>query len=354
MITMLQRAQKFALVSIIFGVLGQPEQLIAQKFKIPALETFISDTLFIEINPDSGIDLSKSQLKVIDSREVGNTILGIRQTKKYRYIPVDQYLALDQSFENLFKSQFLKDSLDLKGTLHLSHLILWTDNLSSGKRGLSLNAYTAYHDSMNRPVSDWMWDLRVEREKKEEDSVYLSRVVQSLLKHQSTALAEGDFNPDFYPHLYRRQLMSWSELIFFKDGYAINVHFTLDFPPDHNFKWKRTSPGLFYRKSDIHESIAIGGKDRQFFQRLNDKWITRVSGTFRLGFNNFEGGHFDHLDYWNIFYLNLSSQAIIEYRPKFHKGVFGGFGLYTGFNILPDVIPQTEIGMLLNVGVLLP
>jgi len=148
--------------------------------------------------------------------------------------------------------------------------------------------------------------------------------------------------------------MTWSEFIFFGDGFAINAHFRLDFPADQESKWMRGSPGLFYRRSDIHESIAIGGKDQQWFQRLSPQWITQVSGTYRFGFNNFEGGHFDHLDYYNLFYLNLSAQASVEYRPVYHKGVYGGIGVYAGYNILPDVIPQAEIGLLLRVGVLLP
>jgi len=148
--------------------------------------------------------------------------------------------------------------------------------------------------------------------------------------------------------------MAWSEFIFFTDGYAINAHFTLDFPADQESKWVRGSPGLFYRQSDIHESIAIGGKDQHWFQRISPSWITQVSGTYRFGFNNFERGHFDHLEYYNLFLLNLSAQASIEYRPVYHRGVFGGLGIYAGYNILPDVIPQTEIGLLLRVGVMLP
>jgi len=290
----------------------------------------------------------------MDSRDLDETIIGIRQTKKLKYIPVDQYLDLDQPLADIFQSQFVKDSLDLSGTLHLSKLILWTDNSSVLQKGLCLSAYTTFHDSLDQPVSDWIWELRVKREKKEADTLYLGRVVQKFAREQARVLSETDFNPDFYPHLFRRQLLTWSEFIYFEDGFAINAHFRLDFPADQESKWRRGSPGLFYRRSDIHESIAIGGKDQQWFQRLSPRWITQVSGTYRFGFNNFERGHFDHLEYYNVFYVNVSAQAALEYRPVYHKGVFGGFGVYAGYNILPDVVPQTEMGLLLRVGLLLP
>jgi len=326
----------------------------AQKFKFPSIETFISDTLNIDVDQDSSLVPSASPIQVIDSRILDGSILGIRQTKKYRYIPVDQYLALDQPLSDLFQTQFVADSLELSGTLHLSKLILWTDNSAVLQKGLCLSAYTTFHDTLDQPVSDWIWELRVKREKKEADTLYLGRVIQEFAREQSRVLAERDFHSDFYPHLFRRQLMTWSEFIIFGDGFAINAHFRLDFPPDQESKWVRGSPGLFYRRSDIHESIAMGGKDQQWYQRLSPSWITQVSGTYRFGFNNFERGEFDHLDYWNLIYLNLSGQASVEYRPIYHKGIYGGLGLYAGYNILPDVIPQTELGLLVRVGLLLP
>ena len=325
-----------------------------QKFKIPSIETFISDTLNIDVVQDSSLDPSSSSIEVIDSRVLDGSILGIRQTKKYKYIPVDQYLALDQSLSNLFQTQFVQDSLDLAGTLHLSKLILWTDNSSIKQKGLCLSAYTTFYDSLDQPVSDWIWELRVKREKKEADTLYLGRVVQEFAREQSRVLSEKEFNSEFYPYIFRRQLMAWSEFIYFADGYAINAHFRLDFPADQESKWMRGSPGLFYRRSDIHESIAIGGKDQQWYQRLSPQWISQFSGTYRFGFNNFERGHFQHLDYYNLFYINLSAQASIEYRPVYHKGLYGGLGVYVGYNILPTVIPESDIGFLVRVGVLLP
>ena len=341
---------KFWLVILILLL----NQSWAQKFKFPSIETFISDTLNIDVDQDSSLAPFASPIKVIDSRILDGSILGIRQTKKYRYIPVDQYLALDQPLSDLFQTQFVADSLELSGTLHLSKLILWTDNSAVLQKGLCLSAYTTFHDTLDQPVSDWIWELRVKREKKEADTLYLGRVIQEFAREQSRALAERDFHSDFYPHLFRRQLMTWSEFIIFGDGFAVNAHFRLDFPPDQESKWVRGSPGLFYRRSDIHESIAMGGKDQQWYQRLSPSWITQVSGTYRFGFNNFERGEFDHLEYWNLLYLNLSGQASVEYRPIYHKGVYGGLGLYVGYNILPDVIPQTELGLLVRVGVLLP
>lgn len=141
---------------------------------------------------------------MIDSRDLDDDILGISQTKKYKYIPVDQYLALNQSLADLFQAGFVSDSLTLNRTLHISKLILWWDGSPVLDKGLCLNAYTTYHDTAGAPLNDWLWEIRLKKGKKEEHAAYLSRFVQELITQQSEALANGDFSSEFYPHLYRR------------------------------------------------------------------------------------------------------------------------------------------------------
>ncbi|MEA3287732.1 MAG: hypothetical protein U9Q77_10225 [Candidatus Marinimicrobia bacterium] len=344
---------KHLILSIAFS-LAIPSTISAQWFELPTLETFISDTLYITIPQDSTLNDLSSEMQVQDSRAVAGNILGIRQTKIWKYIPVDQYLAMNQSLAVLLQEQFASDSLNLTGTLQITDLILWTDSKPVLDKGLCLNAYTTYHDSVGNPVSDWMWEIRLKKKKKQEEEEYLREVVQTFLAAQSQALSTGDFNREFYPHLYRRQLMTWSEFIFFADGYAINTHLTLDFPTDQQTKWVRGSPGVFYRKAEHYESLAIGGWDQQWFRRLSPNWVAKTVGTFRFGFNNFERSEYTHLDYWNLFYVNLSGMGVLEYHPVNHTGLYASIGFYQGMNILPDVIPQFEPGLFFSLGVLLP
>ncbi len=335
-------------------ILVTPRCLTGQVPKLPPLEAFISDTLSIVVPFDSTMSNQPVSIQVIDSRKLGESTVGIKQIKKWKYIPVDQYLELNQSLATLFQTQFASDSLQMAGTLHITDLILWTDRKPFFSKGLCLNAYTTFHDTTGNPVSDWIWEIRLKKKKKQAEDEYLGQVIRNLITAQSTALSSSDFNLEFYPHLYRRQMMIWNDFIIFKDGFGVNAHLTLDFPADQKSKWVRGSPGIFYRKASDHESIAIGGKDQIWFWRLSSNWIAKSSGTYRFGFNNFERSHYSSLDFWNLFYVNLSSMASLEYRPVYHKGLFGGIGLYQGVNILPDVIDQFETGLVLNLGILLP
>ena len=354
---MIRPTRAKSLTSLLFSLIFLSSSAWASpdwKWEMPALASFISDTLNIDLPEDTADVHGLTSLEVMDSRDLGEQVIGIRQTKKYKYIPVDQYLALEAPLGDLFSRQFAKDSIEQTGSLDISELILWYDGSQVMNKGLVLSAYATLQDTLDQTVSDWIWEIRVKREKKEADTLYLGRVLQEWAKAQSLALKEQDFNTSLYPHLFRRQLMTWSEIIIMADGFATNIHFTLDFPPDQEGEWTRGSPGLFYRRSSVHESIAIGGMDQQWYRRLSQDWLIQTSATYRFGFNNFERAEFKNLGYENLFYVNVSGQASLEYRPVYHKGVFGGLGMYAGYNILPDVVPQTELGLLLRIGVVLP
>lgn len=79
-----------------------------------------------------------------------------------------------------------------------------------------------------------------------------------------------------------------------------------------------------------------------------------MSFSYRFGFNNFNSDKFSHLDFWNIFLINIGLSASIEYRPVYHRGFFWGIGLYGSINVLPDVISRFEPGLLFTLGIILP
>jgi hypothetical protein len=174
------------------------------------------------------------------------------------------------------------------------------------------------------------------------------------MRQQSRALSQGDFNPEFYPHLYRRQFMTWYDLIIFGNGFGLNAHLTLDFPADQEEHWVRGAPGIYYRQGRHHETISIGGPDQHWFWRLNEKLLVKINATYRFGFNNFDRDHYGHLEIWNLFYTGITSHAALEYRPVYHRGLYAGIGLFQSFQVLPEVLPMCELGASLTLGLLLP
>ncbi len=321
---------------------------------IPTVEDFIVDTLYVTVPEDSSGSNFRSGLQVLDTRDFPGRVLDIQQTEKYYVIPVDQYIALNRPLADLFTERFVRNSIDFDGTLYITNLKMWYDDKPFLAKGRRLNAYTVLYDSDKKPVSDWLWEVSVKKIRKEDEADQIRRMVEKWLNLQSAAIQNRAFNPRLYPYLFRRQLLVWTDVIAFSDGYALNAHLTLDFPPDQEQKWVRGSPGVFYRKAAYHESIAIGGLDQQWYRRINDHWVVRLSATGRLGFNNFDNTRYSHLDFWNVFLLNVSSLVSLDYRPVYHRGVFGGIGLFNSFNILPEVIDRYELGLNLTVGFILP
>ncbi|MFQ6614732.1 MAG: hypothetical protein ACE5D1_07810 [Fidelibacterota bacterium] len=322
--------------------------------EMPTLDDFIADTLQINIPADSLTSGNSTPLRVLDRRDHDGRILDIQQTEKYKVIPVDQYLALERPLAELFTEQFTRDSLDFSGTLKITRLHVWYDDGPVFAKGRRLNAYTILYDDKENPVSDWLWEISVPKIRREKEADQIGRMVTQWMESQSRAIQNRSFHRRLFPYLYRRQLIPWTDFIFLADGFAVNAHLTLDFPPGREKTWNRGAPGIYYRQARHHESIAIGGLDQQWFRRIHPRWILHYAVTGRMGFNSFDRDYYSQLDYWNIVFLNLSSSAALEYRPVFHQGIYGGIGVFNSFSLLPLVIDRYELGISVTLGVVLP
>ena len=323
--------------------------------KIPTWSDLIADTLLIPLPYDSLLADSPAVVPIRDDRPLPETQLGISQTKKIRYIPVDQYLTLAEPL-GLTLSRVLSDTLPVMvhDTLVIDHLSIWYDGGPTLNKGQILNGYTRLVNSQGATVRDWQWEIRVKQKRKEEREEYLGRLLTAWIEEQGQALAAPGGGRALSPNPYSRQFHPWLDIILLPDGYILNSHLTLYYPADHMRNYIRGAPGLYYRKSSRHESVAIGGRDQQWYLRLGNTWQARINMTFRFGFNNFNPDHFAYVDWWNIFLVNLGMTAAMEYRPVYHRGLYAGLGIHQSINILPEVVERYSPGLLITLGVVLP
>jgi len=324
---------------------------VSRKFNI---NDFIADTLTITLPIDTlNID-GTTRLKVVDSRPTPGPLIGIQNTKKWKYIPVDQYLVLKKDLAQTLTDYSRREPTAVNGTLYVKNLVHWWDGSPFLNKGRKLNAYTLLADSNGQVMGDWLWEFTLKPAKKQSDSSVIAGLMDRWLIEQAEAVQQPNFQRSIYPYLYRRQLMGWTDFILLQDGYIVNAHLTLDFPADRQKSWIRGSPGIFYRRGHHHQSIAVGGQDQQWYSRLSDNFVRRLNVAFRDGVNNFDSDKYPHMDYWNLMLVNLSANAAFEYRPVYLKGLFAGVGLHASINILPDVIDRVEPGLLLTGGFILP
>ncbi len=182
----------------------------------------------------------------------------------------------------------------------------------------------------------------------------LGQLMDSWLVAQAQILDDLPATYTPAPFTYRRQLITWTDLILLRDGFIIDSRLALDYPADQQTGYRRGVPSYYYRRSSVHESLAIGGKDLQSYRRLNPRLLWRRNLTLRLGFNSFSPDHFDYVDWWNIFLINLGLTTSLEFHPVYHRGLFTAVGLHAALNVLPEVIDRVDLGLLLSVGVILP
>jgi len=320
-------------------------------FKIP---DFVSDTLTIDFPVDSLPGGTSVRIRATDVRPVPGNLLTIQQTKVWKVIPVDQFVTTARPLASLLDEQFQKDSLQFHGTLRLVQFHLWTDMKPVFEKGRRINAYTILVDSTGKTIGDWLWQISGKKQRKEKDKQVIQRLVNEWCQEQSAAIRDKTWSTELYPYLYRRQLLTWMNVIYFTDGYSLDGHLTLDFPPGRESRWIRGSTGLYYRKGAHHESIGFTGANQTRYKRFNRHLIGWISGTYRFGFNNFERSTFPHLNSRNLIFLQLAAQASLEYHPVYHKGLYAGIGIFQGMTILPDILDPFETGLSMTLGVALP
>lgn len=323
-----------------------------QFLKIP---DFISDTLLITFRTDSVVDDTNPIIKqVIDERSLPGNVLTIQQTEKWRVIPVDQFVAISPSLSAVMAHQFQQDSLQFTGELRLGQMYLWNDQNPMFNKGRKINAITTLMDTSGKPIGDWCWEITIKKRKKETDAEVIKNLVEKWCREQSQAIRSADYNPNLYPYLYKRQLLTWMNIVYFRDGYALDAHFTLDYPPARSKKWIRGSKGLFYRKAAHHESLGFSSGNQIWYKRFNNQFIGWISTSLHIGGNNFDPDYYSHLGLENILFVDVDALAAVEYHPLFYKGLYAGLGVFQSGILLPRVGPRAETGFSFTVGLALP
>lgn len=280
-------------------------------------------------------------------------IVFISQEKKWYLIPVDHYYVTDISLQSAMNT-IITENIPGGHELVIDNLTWWNENGLFLFNGPVLNAYTKLINEDNETIADWQWEYRHKKKKKDKTETVIKRALIEWMNDQSSALLNYKNNAIISPYRYRRSLTGWTDVIFLSDGFIVESRIGLNFPADEVDKYIRSTLGIFYKKASTHESIAIGGKDQHWYYRFNSNWQARLNAKMRFGFNRFNPDKFEYVEWWNIILINTGLTASVEYRPRYFKGFFAGIGLHENINLLPEIIPRFETGILLSIGFNLP
>ena len=342
------------LLSILLVIFLSPVGSDPLNAGIVETQELIADTLHIPLEFSGESSPVRSGVQVVDLRRYGPRVLDIHQTSRYLIIPVDQFLIVPDSLKNIFQRFLQMPASVNRGSLQINHLDLWHDSDPLFAPGWMLNAETRLIDSSGNLVSLWQWELKRNAGRKEDLPRTVTALMQRLLVEQQTALSAGKYYNPAIIRPYRRTLNLWFDTILYSEGYAVDARLSLYYPADQQESYLRGIRGVYYRNSPERQSIALGGNDLQWFHRLTDTWLARLNGTFRIGFNQFNPNRYDYVDWYNLFLVNIGFAQTVEWRPRYFKGFYAGLGLHQSVNLLPDIVPRFEPGVLLTLGVRLP
>ena len=359
--------------------------------KIPNL---ILDTLVVPLAVDS---LEFPELPhIVDRRKEAGNYLTTRQKLKFgNYIPVDERVVLSDSLSVVLARFLAADSVTVEGRLVVDHLSLWYDRSIPRRAGWVLNGYTREEMNVGETVRDWQWEVREENKKRKKgkeqkddtkekkdgfrlffkkdkpsDEEIHREKFEKLISRWMTLQGQGLIEKptaakSISPHPYRRQLLTWADVIIYPDGFGIEARLSLDYPMDQYDDYERGIPAFYFRQGPFYQTVAIERMTKLWYHRFNEKTLFRTTVTGRFGFNGYDHTQFEYLNLVNIFNLGATVSSVLEYRPPYHKGIFFGAGFQAGINFisaLDDIKPSSklkkggvpldtfELGVILTIG----
>jgi len=318
-----------------------------------SFDNILSDTVEVSINIYSDKKTNDSNIKVIDHRTYKDRVLCISETKKF-FIPVDLYVILDKPVSQYLEKYISIYCPDKKGTLYLNDLNIEYENQTFLSKGFLLNAYTLLTDEQGKLISSWTWEIKLKAPQKEKKPEYYSQLLDKFFTNQAKYIAEEKYSPNTYPYLYKRNLYLWTEFLVFPKSFCIIPRMMLYYPEGMNKKFARATRYIYYKKSNIHESIGINGLNYFSYTRIDQNFLRVCNVNINFGINNFNPKKIKHTEYFNILMFNILTGYSFEYNRYHRKGFIAGCGLYLQINILPTEIDKIEPGLSFYIGYKIP
>jgi hypothetical protein len=315
---------------------------------------FASDTTIISM-PDSQVSDNDKLNFVKDARPIAGRFFALIEKTKWLVIPVDHYVIFNAPLASIAESG-LRAVAAPSGCqrLVIDNLTYWKKENAFLHGGYFLNGYTRLIDSTGNTIQDWQWEFR-EKKAEKEMSKRIRLLIDEWIREQAVSIQKFKAHPfGISPRTYRRELKSWVDCIYLEDGFILDSRIMLDFPTDQKDRYIRGASGIYFRQSSKHQSIAIGGLNRQHYFRAGDSFLFHVNVTGRIGFNTYRTGKFEYVNPWNILLVNMGLTQTFEYHPRFHRGIFAGIGLHQSINLLPEILDLFEPGLVMTIGVTLP
>ena len=237
----------------------------AQKWQ-PKIPNLILDTLVVPLAADS-LDISDFP-EVLDTRKEGGSYLTTRQKLKMgKYIPVDERVVLSDSLSLVLGKSLAADSITLEGRLVVDHLSLWYDRSIPRREGWVLNGYTREETNGSETIRDWQWEIREEKEKEDRFKLFskkdkpsdeeihrdkFEKLLSRWMALQAQGLKEKPVDKfTVSPHPYRRQFLTWADMIIYPDGFGVETRLSLDYPLDQYDNYERGISAFYFRQGAI-------------------------------------------------------------------------------------------------------
>ncbi|HNV82060.1 MAG TPA: hypothetical protein PLO02_09990 [Tenuifilaceae bacterium] len=331
-------------------------------------QRMIYDSLLVDFGhpkePVNGIKIDT----IIDERKENPKFLGVYESTKYLYVPVDRYIAIKKPLADEIGALFSHDDGNALGRelkLTIKEFTLTARSQFFSKKYVTqamiavseVDSSRTYQSIGNLIYEEYAAPKGFKSGAKEGYSASID-VWKQHFSADLVKLSVCPGNDGFcgLPNLYlgsqslKKNLMPSLEVSWWIDAWLVDGEIIFA-RPESSKRFFRKAFSLRYRNQPKFQSFEFNFSNDQLNFRLSDLLVTTLKSKLFLGINLWDENEYKHRGFEDIFVLDYSLGQYILINPFGKKGLTGGIGamasatyVYSeGFDIKPFLTVQMGV-----------
>jgi len=330
-------------------------------------QRMIYDSLLVDFGHPKEPTLGVKIDTIIDERKENPKFLGVYESTKYLYVPVDRYIAIRKPLADEIGTLFQDDGnvLGRKLRLTITEFNLTTRSQFFSKKYLT-HAMIAVSEVDSSGTCQSIGNLIYEEYAAPKGfrsgakdgysasiDVWKQHFSADLVKLSVCPCNDGFCglqNLYYGSQSLKKNLMPSLEVSWWIDAWLVDGEIIFA-RPESSKRFFRKAFSLRYRNQPKFQSFEFNLSNDQLNFRLSDLLVTTLKSKLFLGINLWDEDEYKHRGFEDVFVLDYSLGQYILFNPFGKKGLTGGVGAKTsatyiyseGFDIKPFLTVQMGV-----------
>lgn len=279
--------------------------------------------------------------ELTDKRNSNPNFIGVFESNKYLFVPVDKYIALDKSLIDNLRLMF-SENQDYEPlncfNIEVKEFVLSTRNQFFTKKYVVhsiLSVSQLQTDNQNKAIGHLIYEVSVSKRGKskigfeaaleswKEKFTYDMIKLSVCPRNDSLCLVPNLVSPSYS---IRKQLMVGLESSFWIDTWLLDAELFFS-KPESEKRFFRKAYGFRYRKQDKFQSFESIISNDQYHIRLSKYFTTVTKSKLYLGLNLWNDEEYSSRGFEDVFLLDYSMGQSLIFNPYYKRGITASLGI---------------------------